>query len=60
MSKKEVAAMLRKYDRMRSEMRVLERELNKACADYGRSIGIWGFTKDHLRMQLEREKGVAA
>lgn len=56
MTKKEAAAMLRKYDRMRNELRVLEHELAKACAEYGKSQGIWGFTKDHLRMQLEREK----
>lgn len=56
MTKKEVAAMLRKYDRMRNELRVLEHELSKACAEYGRTQGIWGFTRDHLRMQLEREK----
>lgn len=56
MTKKEVAAMLRKYDRMRNALRVLEHELGKACAEYGRSQGIWGFTRDHLRMQLEREK----
>lgn len=56
MTKKEVAAMLRKYDRMRNDLRVLEHELAKACADYGRSQGIWGFTRDHLRLQLEREK----
>ena len=56
MTKKEVAAMLRKYDRMRNDLRVLEHELAKACADYGRSQGIWGFTRGHLRMQLEREK----
>ena len=56
MTKKKVAAMLRKYDRMRNDLRVLERELNKACVDYGRTQGIWGFTRDHLRMQIEREK----
>lgn len=56
MTKKKVAAMLRKYDRMRNDLRVLERELNKACADYGRTIGVWGYTRDHLRMQIEREK----
>jgi hypothetical protein len=55
-NKKEVAALLRKYDKLRSEIRTLEHELAKACTDYGRSQGIWGFNKDHLRMQLEREK----
>jgi hypothetical protein len=37
-------------------VRALEHQLNKACVDYGRSIGVYGFSKDHLRMQLEREK----
>lgn len=55
-TKKEVAALLRKYDKMRAEVRALEHQLNKACVDYGRSIGVYGFSKDHLRMQLEREK----
>lgn len=55
-SKKEVAAMLHKYDKMRHELRTLEYDLAKACTDYGRTQGLWGFNKDHLRMQLEREK----
>ena len=55
-TKKEVAAMLRKYDKQRHELRLLEIELNKACADYGRTQGLWGFNKDHMRMQLEQEK----
>lgn len=56
MSKKEAAALLARYDALRAEMRTLEHELAKACAEYGKSQGIWGFNKDHLRMQLEREK----
>ena len=56
MTKKEAAALLRKYDKMRAELRTLEHELAKACAEYGKSQGIWGFTRDHLRLQLEREK----
>lgn len=55
-TKKEAAALLRKYDKMRHELRLLEHDLAKACADYGRSQGVWGYTKDHLRMQIEREK----
>ena len=54
-TKAEAAALLREYDELRARMRVLERELGKACAEYGRSIGVWGFSKDHLRIQLERE-----
>lgn len=55
-TKKEAAALLRKYDKMRHELRAIEAELAKACADYGRTQGVWGFNRDHLRMQLEREK----
>jgi hypothetical protein len=55
-TKKEAAALLRKYDKMRHELRLLEQDLSKACTDYGRTQGLWGFNKDHLRMQIEREK----
>ena len=56
MTKKEAAVLLRRYDKMRHELRLLEQDLAKACADYGRSQGIWGYTHNHLRMQIEREK----
>ncbi len=55
-TKKEAASLLRKYDKLRHELRAVEHELAKACADYGRTQGVWGFNRDHLRMQLEREK----
>jgi hypothetical protein len=55
-TKREAAALLRKYDKLRHELRAVEHELAKACADYGRTQGVWGFNRDHLRMQLEREK----
>ena len=55
-TKKEAAALLRKYDKLRHELRTLEHDLAKACADYGRTQGLWGFNKDHLRMQIEQEK----
>ncbi len=55
-NRKEAAALLRKYDKMRRELRELEHELAKAAAEYGRSTGRWGFTRDHLRSELEREK----
>ena len=55
-TKREAAALLRKYDKLRHELRAIEAELAKACADYGRTQGIWGFSHNHLRMQLEREK----
>lgn len=53
--KARAAKLLKRYDKMRADMRALERELGKACADYGRSIGIYGYSRDHLRMQLEGE-----
>lgn len=56
-TKQEVAAKLRQYDEMRAEFRQLERELKRECTEYGVSIGIWGFTPDHLRIQLEQERG---
>ena len=55
-TKREAASLLRKYDKLRHELRAVEHELAKACADYGRTQGIWGFSHNHLRMQLEREK----
>ena len=55
-TERDAAALLRKYDKLRHELRAVEAELAKACADYGRTQGVWGFNKDHLRMQLEREK----
>lgn len=54
--KQEAADLLARYDALRAELRTVERDLGRACADYGRSIGVWGFSKDHLRMQLERER----
>lgn len=53
--KARAVALLTEYDTLRARMRELERELGKACADYGRSIGVWGYNRDHLRLQLERE-----
>lgn len=55
-TKREATTLLRRYDKLRHELRTLEHELAKACADYGRAQGIWGFNHNHLRMQLEREK----
>ena len=53
--KARAVALLTEYDTLRARMRELERELGKACADYGRSIGVWGYNRDYLRLQLERE-----
>lgn len=59
-TKKKAAKLLRRYDKLRTELRVLEHDLAIACADYGRTIGVWGLSKDHLRIQLMREQEKAA
>lgn len=55
-SKQRATLLLRKYDHLRKELRVIERDLAKACTEYGRETGHWGFTKDHLRIQLDNEE----
>lgn len=55
-NKQQATLLLRKYDQLRREMRETERQLAKACTDYGRETGHWGFNKDHLRIQLENEE----
>lgn len=55
-NKQRATLLLRKYDHMRKELRVIERDLAKACTEYGRETGHWGFTKDHLRIQLDNEE----
>lgn len=59
-TKQTAATLLRRYDELRAELRALEPALGRACTNYGREIGVWGFTRDHLRMQLEREQGRVA
>ena len=59
-TKKKAAKLLRRYDKLRTELRVLEHDLARACADYGRSIGVYGLSKDHLRIQVEQAKGKVA
>jgi hypothetical protein len=54
-TKQRAALLLRKYDHMRRELRIIERDLAKACTEYGRETGHWGFNKDHLRIQLDNE-----
>lgn len=58
--KREAVKLLTRYDKLRLEMRVLEHDLNRACVAYGKSIGVWGYRPDHLRMQINREKGNVA
>lgn len=57
-TKQRATLLLREYDHMRSRIRIVERELAKACTEYGRECGIWGFQKDHLRIQLQNEEAL--
>lgn len=54
-TKHRAALLLRQYDEARGNLRDIERELSKLCTEYGREQGLWGFTKDHLRIQLAHE-----
>ena len=55
-TRKEAARMLRRYDKLRAELRALEPLLSKAAASYGKEIGVYGYTRDHLRMHLQQQK----
>ena len=55
-TKQRATLLLRKYDLLRKEMRETERQLARACTEYGRETGHWGFNKDHLRIQLDNEE----
>ena len=48
--------LLRRYDRLRKELRETEYELGKAVADYARDTGRWALSKDHFRSEIEREE----
>jgi len=57
-TKLQAAILLRKYDRLRTELRTTERELAKAVTAYGRETGHWGLTKDHFRIQIDNEERI--
>lgn len=55
-AKQHATRLLRRYDKMRAELRTLEHELAKACVAYGREIGqSVGYNKDALRLRLSME-----
>lgn len=53
--KEHATTLLRRYDRLRRELRETELELGKAVTEYGRATRRWGLSKDHFRSELERE-----
>ena len=56
--KLKAAILLRKYDRLRKELRETEQDLGKAVAAYGRETGLWGLNKDHFRIQIQNEERI--
>jgi hypothetical protein len=54
--KAKAAALLRRYDQLRRELRETEYELGPAVTEYGIQTGRRGLSKDHLRSELEREE----
>ena len=56
-TKKRAVMLLRKYDKMRRELREVEHELHTTVATYGREMGIFGLSKDHFRNMIAQERG---
>jgi len=56
--KAKAAALLRRYDQLRRELRETELELGKAVTEYARDTGRWALSKDHFRSELEREEQI--
>ena len=54
-TKQRAALLLREYDELRTRIRNVETQLNKAVATYGREQGMWGLGKDAFRTQINRE-----
>ena len=54
-TKRRATVLLRKYDKMRRELRDIERELHETVATYGREVGYFGLSKDHFRNMLAQE-----
>lgn len=53
---KRAADLLKKYDKLRKELREVEDELEKAAIDYGHRRGHIGFTRvETMRLMMENE-----
>lgn len=52
---REAIRLLRKVEKLRRELKILEPQLNKACVDYGKRRGMSLFREFHLRNELERK-----
>lgn len=54
--RREAILLLRKYDKMKKEVSLLQLQLSRACIDYGRATGAWGYTADMLRRDVAQEQ----
>jgi hypothetical protein len=52
---REAIRLLRKVERLRKELKILEPQLNKACLEYGKRRGMSLFREFHLRNEIERK-----
>ena len=52
---REAIRLLRKVEKLRRELRLLEPQLNKACIEYGKRRGMSLFREFHLRNELDRK-----
>jgi type II secretory pathway component PulJ len=57
-AKRRAALLLRRYDRLRKEIRTVERDLTEAVTLYGKANGYWGLSKDHFRTRLHNEERI--
>ncbi len=53
--KAKAVALLRKHDTLKAQLRLLERDMQKAVTEYGVSTGVWGLSADKFRLQLQME-----
>ena len=52
---REAIRLLRKVEKLRKELKILEPQLNKACLEYGKRRGMSLFREFHLRNEIERK-----
>ena len=52
---REAIRLLRKVEKLRRELKILEPQLNKACLEYGKRRGMSLFREFHLRNELDRK-----
>jgi hypothetical protein len=57
---REAIRLLKKVDKLRRELKLLEPQLSKATLEYGMRRGMTAFREFHMRNNIEIEKGKAS